>query len=106
MAKTSLRYDRIEFENQISNFLQKISLTPKDFSLYFLAFVHKSVLNEAPGFYTESNERLEFLGDAVLELTITEKLFQDFPKKPEGELTDIRSAVVRGRNLANVAKNL
>lgn len=42
----------------------------------------------------------------MLELSITERLFEDFPKKPEGELTDIRSAVVRGRNLAMVAKKL
>ena len=66
--------------------------------------MHRSVLNEATYLYEDSNERLEFLGDAVLELSITERLFQDFPKKPEGELTDIRSAVVRGRNLAMVAK--
>ena len=68
--------------------------------------MHRSVLNEATYLYEDSNERLEFLGDAVLELSITERLFQDFPKKPEGELTDIRSAVVRGRNLAMVAKKL
>lgn len=105
MAKTSLRYTKSEFEANVKNFLQKISLTPNNFDPYFLAFVHKSVLNETE-FYAESNERLEFLGDAILELTITEKLFHDFPTKPEGELTDIRSAIVRGRNLASVAKNL
>lgn len=82
MAKTSLRYTKTEFEANVKNFLQKISLTPNSFEHYFLAFVHKSVLNETE-FYTESNERLEFLGDAILELTITEKLFHDFPTKPE-----------------------
>lgn len=68
--------------------------------------MHRSALNESSYTYKESNERLEFLGDAILELVITEKLFHDFPEKPEGEMTDIRSAVVRGRNLAMVAKNL
>jgi ribonuclease-3 len=56
--------------------------------------------------YTESNERLEFLGDAVLELSVTEALYHQFSEKPEGELTDIRSALVRGRNLAVIAKSL
>lgn len=107
MAKTSLRYDRREFEEQVNILLTKCGISPKSADLFYLAFVHKSVLNEASlDFYPESNERLEFLGDAVLELTITEKLFADFPKKTEGELTDIRSALVRGRNLAGVANTL
>lgn len=54
----------------------------------------------------ESNERLEFLGDAVLELISTELLFHAYPGKPEGELTDIRSALVRGKNLASVGLRL
>ena len=88
------------------DFLKKLDLSPQNPQLFFTAFVHRSVLNEATYLYEDSNERLEFLGDAVLELSITERLFEDFPKKPEGELTDIRSAVVRGRNLAMVAKRL
>lgn len=106
MTKSSLRFDRVEFEKRVQNFLEKTEIPYKNFDIYLLAFVHKSVLNESAEFYHESNERLEFLGDAVLELIITEKLFRDFPEKTEGMLTDIRSAVVRGRNLANIALTL
>lgn len=83
-----------------------LQVTVADVSLVANAFVHRSVLNEKTTTYTESNERLEYLGDAVLELVITENLFHTFPTKPEGELTDLRSAVVRGRNLAEVAEKM
>lgn len=75
-------------------------------SHYVLAFIHRSIVNERPDKAPEHNERLEFLWDAILELVITESLFLDYPDKPEGDLTDIRSSIVRGRNLAKVAKNL
>lgn len=68
-------------------------------------FVHRSYLNENPGFPLKHNERLEFLGDAVLELIVTEHLFQNFPN-PEGELTNFRSALVKGKMLSRVAKEL
>ena len=103
MARTSLRYDRGEFEAKVSELLTSLQILPKNPDLYILACIHRSVLNEAAQGYAESNERLEYLGDAVLELVITEALFHDFPEKPEWELTDIRSALVRGRNLAEVA---
>lgn len=106
MSKTSLRFERRDFEMRIHNFVNNLGFSPKNWDNFYLAFVHRSVLNESSKTYTESNERLEFLGDAVLELTITEQLFHDFPNKSEGELTDIRSAVVRGRNLAIVASRL
>lgn len=67
-------------------------------------FVHRSYLNENPGFPLKHNERLEFLGDAVLELIVTEHLFQNFPN-PEGELTNFRSALVKGKMLSRVAKD-
>src|SRR6185295_13082585 len=73
-------------------------------ALYTQAFTHKSHLNEHPK--EESNERLEFLGDAVLELIVTEFLFATYPDKPEGELTSYRSALVRGKHLAEVAAEL
>lgn len=106
MPRTSLRYDRMEFEAKVSELLTSLQILPKDPSLYNLACIHRSVLNEADQWYTESNERLEYLGDAVLELVITEALFHEFPHKPEWELTDIRSALVRGRNLAQIASRL
>ena len=69
------------------------------------AFTHRSAVNKASDFEVH-NERLEFLGDAVLELVITELLFEKFPEKPEGELTILRSALVKGVHLAKVAKKL
>lgn len=108
MPRTSLRYTHDEFESKVSTLLDSLEIRPVDATptLYMLAFVHRSVLNESQDGYTQSNERLEYLWDAVLELTITEALFHHFPQKPEWELTDIRSALVRGRNLAQIAKNI
>jgi ribonuclease-3 len=77
-----------------------------DIEIFIQAFIHRSIVNERNDYAPEHNERLEFLGDAVLELVITEKLFLDYPEKQEGELTDMRSALVRWRNLAQVAKTL
>lgn len=68
------------------------------------AFVHKSSLNEKR-LKKEHNERMEFLGDAVLELVVTEYLYLNFPN-PEGDLTNWRSALVKGKNLAQIAKRL
>lgn len=106
MTRTSLRFDRDVFESKVESLLTSLQIQPKDISLYVLACVHRSVLNESQTGYSESNERLEYLGDAVLELSVTRALFFHFPEKPEGELTDIRSALVRGRNLAEIAKRL
>lgn len=106
MPRTSLRYDRSEFGEKVGSLLSSLQILPRDPALYTLACIHRSVLNEAHTGYEESNERLEYLGDAVLELAITEKLYHDFREKSEGELTDIRSALVRGRNLAEIAAKL
>lgn len=69
------------------------------------ALTHKSCLNENPDL-KESNERLEFLGDAVLEFVITETLYNSFPDKQEGYLTSLRANLVNTQNLAEVAKKL
>jgi ribonuclease-3 len=69
------------------------------------SFIHRSYLNENRSKDLESNERLEFLGDAVLELVVTEYLFKNF-NYPEGELTALRSALVRGQNLSNIAESI
>lgn len=70
------------------------------------ALTHRSALNERVSTSPESNERLEFLGDAVLELATTEFLYERFPEKPEGELTAFRSALVKTVTLAQVATRL
>lgn len=69
------------------------------------AVVHRSYLNEHPNFPLGHNERLEFLGDAVLELVVTEYLYANYGN-PEGELTTWRSALVNGDSLAEVSKDL
>lgn len=96
-----------EYEiEKVSKLLNWLWIEFKDISSYILAFIHRSIVNERMDYAPEHNERLEFLWDAVLELVITDELFNDFPEKPEWELTDIRSAIVRGKNLACVAKEL
>lgn len=70
------------------------------------AMVHRSYLNENPEFPLASNERLEFIGDSVLGLVVTEELYQRFPQGTEGELTHLRSSLVRGPTLARWSKSL
>lgn len=78
----------------------------KDQGLLRQAFTHRSYLNENPETVLSHNERLEFLGDAVLELVVTESLYQQYPEKPEGELTTWRAALVNARMLSEIAKDL
>ena len=89
----------------LKKFSQKIGLNFKDEKLLQQVFVHRSYLNENIGFDLDHNERLEFLGDAVLELVVTEYLYQNFDN-PEGELTNLRSALVKGPMLSQVAKDI
>jgi ribonuclease-3 len=85
--------------------LQKtLGIMFNDTSLLEQALVHTSYVNENPGLNLTSNERLEFLGDAILGLIIAEELFQRFPDLSEGEMTKIRSSVVRRDALSRVAK--
>src|SRR4028119_1987250 len=83
----------------------RIGVVFKDKDLLQQVFVHRSYLNEHRGFKLGHNERLEFLGDAVLELVVTEHLYKNYPN-PEGELTNWRSALVKGETLAQVAGEL
>lgn len=73
-------------------------------SLLEQALVHSSYINENPHFAPTSNERLEFLGDAVLGLVITERLYHDLPSSAEGELTKLRATLVCRDTLARTAK--
>jgi len=93
-------------KNKLSKLLLDLKIEYKDISLYILAFIHRSIVNERNDFAPEHNERLEFLWDAVLELVITQALYKEFPDTQEWVLTDLRSALVRWRNLAEVAKIL
>ena len=78
---------------------------PKDLSLYVSAFTHRSYLNEHRSFELPHNERLEFLGDAVLELVSTEHLYKNYDH-PEGELTNFRSALVNYKILSDIARRM
>ncbi|MFA6050105.1 MAG: ribonuclease III [Candidatus Paceibacterota bacterium] len=84
----------------------KIGLKFNDEGLLKQAFTHRSYLNENKNTGLEHNERLEFLGDAVLELVVTDYLFAKYPKKPEGELTALRSALVNSVMLATLGTEL
>lgn len=70
------------------------------------AMVHRSYLNEHPNFGLPHNERLEFLGDAVLEIIVTEYLFNHYPTTPEGDLTNWRASLVNFKMLSTVAHEL
>lgn len=90
----------------IHEFEAKINVRFNDPDLLEQAFIHRSYLNENRQVKKEHNERLEFLGDAVLELVITHFLYEKFPAKPEGELTAYRSALVNAVTLGEVATKL
>ncbi len=85
---------------------KKLNLKFKNKDLLTQAFVHRSFLNENPDFKLSHNERLEFLGDAVLEHVVTEYLFLNYPEKSEGVLTSWRAALVNSKILARIAQNL
>lgn len=87
-------------------FAEKIGVTFADLRLLREAFTHRSYLNEHKGLGMRHNERLEFLGDAVLELVMTEHLFKKFPDEPEGRLTAYRSALVNTNSISDAATDL
>src|SRR3989338_8938557 len=97
---------RIEQKMIFSKFEEKIGVKFKDKNLLRQAFIHRSYLNENPSLGLEQNERLEFLGDAALELAITEYLYKKYPKKTEGEMTALRAALVNAVTLSEAANNL
>jgi len=88
-----------------SKLQKKLQVEFKNDKLLKQALVHRSYLNENPGFGLDHNERLEFLGDAVLELIITDYLYNNYPN-PEGELTNWRASLVNSHMLAKMANHL
>lgn len=85
---------------------QRLGVSFNNPSLLEQALVHTSYLNENPGFTRDSNEKLEFLGDAILGFIIAEKLYRDFTQFSEGEMTRLRAALVRRETLARMAAAL
>ncbi len=70
------------------------------------ALVHRSFLNENPGFELESNERLEYLGDALLDFVVGEYLYHRYPEMNEGELTSVRASLIKASTLARFAQSM
>ncbi len=89
----------------LSKLENKLELKFKNKDLLIQSMVHRSYLSEHPNFFLEHNERLEFLGDAVLELIVTEYLYKNYQNQ-EGELTNWRAALVNAKTLAETAKDL
>jgi len=85
---------------------QALGIQFTDISLLRKSLVHRSFLNENPGDLIDSNERLEYLGDAVIGLVVAEKLYLDHPDFDEGRMTRLRSALVRREMLARVARSI
>lgn len=85
---------------------QKIGIQFNDQDLLTEALTHRSYLNEYPKWSLPHNERLEYLGDAVLELLVSEELFSRYPNYPEGKLTVLRAALVNYQILAKVAEDM
>lgn len=94
-----LHMDFAPFESRIGHDFREKTLIER-------AFTHRSYLNENKAPNREHNERLEFLGDAVLELIVTEYLFKKYPDKDEGELTAVRAALVNTESIADAAIQL
>ena len=93
-------------EKDFNEFEEKIGIKFNDQNFLKQAFTHRSFLNENKNFKSGHNERLEFLGDAVLELVTTDFLYTKYPEKNEGDLTSIRSALVNAQTCAEVATEI
>jgi ribonuclease-3 len=89
-----------------SEFEKKINIKFENKELLKQAFIHRSYINENPKLGLHHNERLEFLGDAVLELVITDYLYKKYPESNEGELTSYRAALVNTISISRAASEL
>jgi ribonuclease-3 len=90
----------------LEQFIERNDLGFEDLTLLRAALTHRSYLNEHTDLDWEDNERLEYLGDAVLDFMLAEYLFTTFPNASEGELTGLRAALVRRETLARLARGL
>lgn len=89
-----------------ATFQERLGVKFAEPELLELALVHSSYVNENPGTAAGHNERLEFLGDAVLDFVVAGKLYGDYPDLSEGQMTRLRSALVRRETLARIARSI
>ncbi len=99
-------YTCMETMEKFHNLENALGIEFIDKDLLQQAFVHRSYINENPNMGLSHNERLEYLGDAVLELAITHFLYKKFPETPEGQLTAYRAALVRTESISDAAQKL
>ena len=92
--------------SQLAEIAAALGLEFDDISLLEQALVHGSFVAEFPGVFDESNQRLEFLGDAVLGLIVAQELLTRFPGWPEGRMTQVRATLVDGQSLAKIGARL
>ncbi|TKJ29641.1 MAG: ribonuclease III [Chloroflexi bacterium B3_Chlor] len=90
----------------VARLQETIGISFEDQTLLQKALVHRSFLNENPDFALPSNERLEFLGDALLDFVVGEYLFERFPEMDEGDLTRLRAALIKAGTLAEFARSI
>jgi len=91
---------------KLQNLETALKIRFKNKNLLTQAFIHRSYLNENPEIALGNNERLEFLGDAVMELVVTEYLYKHYPKESEGQMTSWRAALVNTKMISSVAASL
>ena len=101
--KTSLKNGDSDFSRRIKRIT---GVKPKNINIYKTAFLHRSCSETTENGSCINNERLEYLGDAVLGSIITEYLYKQYPDEKEGFLTKIRSRIVNGENLRNLAHTI
>lgn len=98
--------DERDIQGDLVKLQQMISVQFNDTAVLLSAITHRSYLNEHRDATWDHNERLEFLGDAVLELVVTDYLFNKYPDKPEGELTAVRAALVNTISLSTASEKM
>jgi ribonuclease III len=100
-------FRRDKDKKQLAKFISAtFGVKPKNISLYAQAFQHKSILREEKDAHLKSNERLEFLGDAVLDCVVAEFLFHEYPRRDEGFITQLKSRIVNRSFLNDLAVEL
>ena len=106
MYSHEIRILRRHFVSPLDNLEKILDVRFKNKKLLKEALTHRSYLNEYPSWPVPHNERLEYLGDAVLELAVTEFLFEKYPEFQEGRMTSLRAALVNRQMLSKIAGGL